>query len=46
MHTLSEAHPEYDWENNMGYPTEKHRQAVIQFGLTKWHRKSFKIKNS
>ena len=36
-------YPGYDWENNKGYPTEAHRKAVAELGLTPLHRKSFKI---
>jgi ribonuclease HII len=35
--------PEYDWKNNKGYGTLKHRQAIEKHGLCKWHRKSFNI---
>lgn len=31
----------YDWLNNMCYGTEKHIQAINEYGLTKYHRKSF-----
>ena len=34
----------YDWENNMCYGTVKHRNAIKQWGLTKYHRKSFNLK--
>lgn len=33
----------YDWNNNKGYPTKKHRKAILEFGITKYHRKSFKL---
>ena len=36
-------HPEYDWENNKGYPTSKHRQAIEKWGTTELHRLSFKL---
>jgi len=36
-------HPEYGWNQNMGYPTVLHRDAIIKFGLTPHHRKSFKL---
>lgn len=35
--------PDYDWLKNKGYPTIKHRQAVIQLGLTPYHRKTFRV---
>jgi ribonuclease HII len=44
MKELHEEHPEYGWETNVGYPTPKHRQAIINKGYTKYHRKSFKLK--
>ncbi len=33
----------YDWNNNKGYPTKKHREAIKQFGITNLHRKSFQL---
>lgn len=42
MKDLHENFPEYNWQKNKGYPTVEHRIAVIQFGLTQHHRKSFK----
>jgi ribonuclease HII len=35
--------PMYDWNKNKGYPTKAHRQAIRDFGLTSYHRKSFKL---
>lgn len=43
MHQLAEDHPEYDWLSNKGYPTIKHRNAVLKHGLTPHHRKTFRI---
>ena len=34
-------YPQYGWKDNKGYPTEKHRKAIREFGLTSLHRKSF-----
>lgn len=34
----------YDIQNNMGYGTKKHREALKQYGLTEYHRKSFSFK--
>ena len=31
----------YDWQNNMGYPTKKHRAAIKKYGVTPLHRLSF-----
>ena len=35
--------PEYGWDKNKGYPTKFHKQAILKFGITKYHRKSFKL---
>jgi ribonuclease HII len=43
MTMLAEQYPEYDWKNNKGYPTKTHRRAIQNFGLTPFHRKSFKL---
>ena len=34
---------EYLWNQNKGYPTKKHKNAISKFGITKYHRKSFKL---
>ena len=36
--------PKYYFEKNKGYPTQMHKEAIIEFGLSKIHRKSFKMK--
>lgn len=41
MLRLHQEYPQYDWENNKGYPTAKHRRAVLQYGPTPYHRKTF-----
>ena len=43
MKGLSEIYPEYLWNQNKGYPTRKHKNAISEFGITKYHRKSFKL---
>jgi ribonuclease HII len=43
MDAISGHHPEYDWINNKGYPTIKHREAVIKFGFSPYHRKTFRV---
>ena len=43
MKRLSVSFPEYLWNQNKGYPTKKHRNAISKFGITKHHRKSFKL---
>ncbi len=42
MQTLHQQYPLYDWQNNKGYPTRKHRLAIHNHGLTEYHRKSFR----
>ena len=32
----------YDLINNHGYATKKHLDAIKEFGITEWHRKSYK----
>ena len=43
MDELAEQYPQYDWKSNKGYPTKKHREAIRQFGITPFHRKSFNM---
>ena len=47
--TLCINHPEliekYDLLNNMGYGTRKHIEGIKKYGLSEFHRKSFKLKN-
>ena len=43
MKKLSLENPGYGWEENKGYPTKKHRVAISKFGISKHHRKSFKL---
>ena len=43
MKDLSEEFPQYSWENNQGYPTKKHREAIKKIGANKHHRKSFRL---
>lgn len=38
-----EKYPNYDWNNNKGYPTKKHRLAIQEHGITSIHRKSFSL---
>jgi ribonuclease HII len=34
--------PQYNWAKNKGYGTEEHRQAIMEYGITKEHRKTFR----
>ena len=43
MKDLSQEFPKYDWENNKGYPTKKHRVAIKELGANIHHRKSFRL---
>jgi ribonuclease HII len=43
MNQMNEIHPQYGWDTNKGYPTKKHRDAIIENGTTKYHRKTFQL---
>lgn len=43
MFRLAGEYPQYDWMKNKGYPTVKHRKAVITYGLSPFHRKTFRV---
>lgn len=43
MTKLSLEHPEYGWERNAGYPTKQHRKGIKAFGITSYHRKTFRL---
>lgn len=43
MNRLADSYPQYDWKSNKGYPTKKHREAIRQYGITPYHRKSFQL---
>ncbi len=45
MCRLDAEFPAYDWRHNKGYPSPKHIEAVRQYGLTPYHRRSFHLKN-
>ncbi|MEN1786052.1 MAG: ribonuclease HII [Bacteroidota bacterium] len=42
MAKLHEEYPMYNWISNKGYPTAEHRAAIRQYGITPYHRKTFK----
>lgn len=42
MARLHEEYPVYNWLKNKGYPTKEHRLAIQKYGLSPYHRKSFK----
>ncbi len=43
MASLHLEFPEYGWDNNVGYPTNAHRQALKRYGYTHYHRTSFSL---
>ena len=43
METLSEEFPHYLWHKNKGYPTSEHRKAIVEHGISEYHRKSFTL---
>ena len=43
MKNLHKEFPQYNWQKNKGYGTAEHRKAIQDFGLCKYHRKSFNI---
>jgi ribonuclease HII len=45
MVELAKEFPQYGWEKNKAYATKKHIIAMQKFGQTKYHRKSFHLKN-
>lgn len=43
MEKIHQEFPQYGWHQNKGYPTQSHREAIIQYGTTAYHRKSFRL---
>ncbi len=43
MNALHEEYSDYAWNVNKGYPTKAHRAAIVQYGVTPYHRISFKL---
>ena len=43
MQKIAIDYPHYDWQNNQGYGTLNHRQALIQYGVCEHHRKSYRL---
>jgi ribonuclease HII len=46
MKKIHEEYNEYGWDINKGYATRQHREAINRFGLTPYHRKSFRLLNN
>ncbi len=43
MERIAKEYPRYGWDRNKGYPTEEHRKAIAEYGITPYHRKSFNL---
>ena len=43
MDKIHEEFPMYNWKKNKGYPTKEHREAIRKYGVTKYHRMSFRL---
>ncbi|MBP5644175.1 MAG: ribonuclease HII [Bacteroidales bacterium] len=43
MQELDSQYPDYNWKQNKGYPTIEHKNAVAQFGMSPYHRKTFNM---
>jgi ribonuclease HII len=43
MNKIHEEFPMYNWKQNKGYPTQEHREAIRKYGVTKYHRMSFRL---
>lgn len=46
MEKIDNEYPDYDWKKNKGYPTKMHRDAILEHGITPYHRKSFCLFNT
>ncbi len=44
MRRLAAEYPQYGWERNMGYPTKEHIEAIVEYGYSPHHRRSFHLK--
>jgi len=43
MNRIHKEFPMYNWKQNKGYPTKEHREAIRKYGITKYHRRSFRL---
>jgi ribonuclease HII len=43
MKKLHEEFPHYNWASNKGYGTPEHRRALDEYGMCKYHRKSWRL---
>jgi len=45
MEKLDAEYPMYGWKQNKGYPTQAHQEALLRFGRSPYHRKTFQLKS-
>ncbi len=43
MRKLHEKFHQYAWDKNKGYPTRQHRAAILQYGISPYHRRTFRL---
>ena len=43
MKQIDSEFPQYNWAKNKGYPTADHRAAIAKYGITPYHRRSFRL---
>lgn len=43
MARIDKEFPMYGWSKNKGYPTREHREAIVRYGITPYHRKTFNM---
>jgi ribonuclease HII len=43
MNHIHKEFPMYNWKQNKGYPTKEHREAIRKYGVTKYHRLTFRL---
>ena len=46
MDRLHDEYPQYGWKRNKGYPTSLHRHALLNHGISPYHRRSFTLFNT
>jgi ribonuclease HII len=46
MEKIHAEYPDYEWDRNKGYGTRAHRDAILKYGITPYHRKSFTLFNT
>ena len=43
MRRIAGEYPQYGWDLNKGYPTKSHRNAIARYGVSPYHRRSFRL---